>query len=54
MDTLENILHVRFLEYAHWFMLILISQLEHHNISMDQDRYTTSVGAKYLDTATIT
>ena len=34
-------------------MSIIISQLKDHSISVDQARYTTSVVAKYLDTATV-
>ena len=34
-------------------MSIIISQLKHHSISVDQARYATSVVAKYLDTATV-
>ena len=53
MDTLGKILHVKFLEYAHWFMSIRISQLKDYYISVYQDIYATSVVEKYLDTATI-
>ena len=45
--------HVNFLGYSHWFMYIRISQLKDHSISVDQDRYATSVVAKYLDTSTV-
>ena len=34
-------------------MSIIISQLKDHYISVDQDRYATSIVAKYLDTATV-
>ena len=34
-------------------MSIRISQLRDHSISVDQDRYATSIVAKYLDTATV-
>ena len=34
-------------------MSIRISQLKDHFISVDQARYTTSIVAKYLDTATV-
>ena len=44
---------MNFLGYAHWFMYIRISQLNDHSISVDQDRYSTSVVEKYLDTTTI-
>ena len=53
VDTLGKIIHVNFLGYAHWFLSIIISQLEDHSISVDQTRYATSVVAKYLDTATV-
>ena len=53
VDTLGNILHVNFLVYAHWFMSIKISQMNDHSISVHQDRYATSIVAKYLDTATV-
>ena len=42
-----------FLGYAHWFMSIRISQLKDHSISVDQARYSTSIVAKYLNTATV-
>ena len=53
VDTLGKIFHVDFLGYAHWFMSIRISQMKDHSISVDQDRYATSVVAKYLDNATV-
>ena len=53
VDTLGKRLHVNFLGYAHWFMSISIYQLKDHSISMDQDRYATSIVAKYLDTDTV-
>ena len=34
-------------------MSIRIYQLKYHSISVDQDRYATSIVAKYLDTATV-
>ena len=34
-------------------MSIIISQLKYHSISVDQARYSTSIVAKYLDTATV-
>ena len=43
---------VNFLGYSHWFMSIIISQMKDHSISVDQDRYSTFVVAKCLDTAT--
>ena len=52
-DTLGKRFHVNFLGYAHWFMLIRISQLKDHSISVDQARYATSIVAKYLDTAKV-
>ena len=50
---LRKIFYVNFLGYAHWFMSIRISQTKDHYISVDQDRYDTSIVAKYLDTATV-
>ena len=44
---------MNFLEYAHWLMSISISQMNYHSISVNQARYTTSIVAKYLDTATV-
>ena len=52
VDTLGNRFHVKFLGYAHWFMSIRISQVKYPSISVDQDRYATSVVAKYLETST--
>ena len=53
MDTLGKIFHVKFLGYAHWFMSIMISLMKDHSISLDQARYSTSIVAEYLDTATV-
>ena len=53
VDTLEKILHVNFLGYAHWFISIRISQVKDHYISVDHARYATSIVAKYLDTVTV-
>ena len=39
--------------YAHWVMLIRISQIMDHSIYVDQARYDTSIVAKYLDTAKV-
>ena len=44
---------MNFLVYAHWFVSIRIYQMKDHSISLNQDRYSTSVVAKYLDTATV-
>ena len=46
LDTLGKIFHVNFLGYAHWFMSIRISHMRDHSISMDQDRYATSIVEK--------
>ena len=46
-------LHVKFLEYAHWFISIRIYHMRDHSIFVDQARYATSIVAKYLDTATV-
>ena len=53
MDTQGNIFHVNFLGYSHWFMSIIISQMEDHSISIDQASHVTSIVAKYLDAATV-
>ena len=53
VDKLGNRLLMNFLVYAHWFMPIIISQLNDHYISVNQARYPTSVVANYLDTDTI-
>ena len=44
---------MNFLVYAHWFMSIRISQIKDHSISVDQDRYATSIVAKHFDTAIV-
>ena len=46
VDTLGNKLHVNLLGYSHWFMSIRISQLKDHSISVNQDRYATSIVEK--------
>ena len=43
VDTLGKIFYVNFLGYAHWFMSIRIFQFKDHSISVDQDRYATSI-----------
>ena len=53
VDTLEKIFHMNFLGYTHLFMSIRFSQMKDHSISIDQARYTTSIVARYLDTATV-
>ena len=53
VGTLRKRFHVNFLGYAHWFMLIRISQMTDHSIYVDQARYATSIVVKYLDTATV-
>ena len=53
VDTLGKKFHVNFLGFAHWFMSISISQLKDDSISVDQDRYATSIVVKYLGTATL-
>ena len=35
VDTLVKIFQVSFIEYEHWFMSIMISQLKYHYISVD-------------------
>ena len=51
VDTLGKRFHVNFLGFAHLFMSMRISQLKDRSISVDQARYSTSIVAKYLDTA---
>ena len=46
VDTLVKRFHVKFLGYSHWFMSIIIPQIKDHSISVDQDRYATSIVAK--------
>ena len=53
VDTLGKRFHVNFFGYAHWFLSIRIYQLNDHSISVDQARYSTSIVANYLDTATV-
>ena len=53
MDTLLNRVHLKYLGYENCFMTTRISKLKENDISMDQDRYVTSVVSKYLDIATI-
>ena len=50
VNILGKIFHVNFLGYAHWFISIRISQLKEYSNSVDQDRYSTYVVSKYLDT----
>ena len=44
---------MKFLGYSHWFMLIRITQMKDHSISVDQARYATSIVEKYLHTVTV-
>ena len=44
---------MNFLGISHWFMLISISQLKDHSISVYQAIYTTSILDKYIDTDTV-
>ena len=46
VDTLGKRFHVNFLGYAHWFISIRIYKLKDHSISVDKDRYATSIVAK--------
>ena len=46
VDNLGKRFHVKFLGCAHWFMSISISHMKDHSISVDQDRYATSIVAK--------
>ena len=45
--------HVNFLGYAHWFISIKFSQIKDNYIYVYQDRYATTIVAKYLDTAKV-
>ena len=51
VDALGKRLHVKFLEYAHWFIPIRLSQMKDNYISVDQAIYATPIVAKFLDTA---
>ena len=53
MDILGNIFHLNFLGCAHWFISIIISQMEYHSISVGKAIYATSIVSKYLDTSTV-
>ena len=53
VDNLGKRFHVNFLVYENWFMLIRIYQMKDHSIYVDQDRYATSIVARYLYTATV-
>ena len=53
LDTLGKRFHVNFLGHAHWFMSIIIYKMKDHSISVDHNRYATSIVAKYLDTFTV-
>ena len=53
VDTLGRRFNMNLLEYAHWFTSIRISKMNDHSISVYQDSYSTSIVAKYMDTATV-
>ena len=53
VDTLEKRFHVNFLEYAYWYMSIIIAQMKDHSILGDQAIYATYIVAKYLYTAIV-
>ena len=53
MDDPGNIFHVNFFGYAHCFISIIISHMKDHSISVDRDRYATSIVDNYFDTATV-
>ena len=53
MDNLGKRFRVNFLRYSHWFMSIIISQMEDYSISVDQARHANSIVVKYLATATV-
>ena len=44
---------MKLLGYTNLFMSIRISHMKDHSIYVDQDRYTTSIVAKYLNTSTV-
>ena len=50
VDTTGKRFHANFLGYAHWFIPIRILNMKDHSISVDQDRYATSIVDKYLYT----
>ena len=52
VDTPGERFHTSSLGYAHWFMSIRFYQMKENFISLYQDRYDTSIVAKYLDNAT--
>ena len=54
LDTIGNRFHVNFLGYAYWFMLIRISQMKDHYISVNQYRYATSIFDRYLCVVIVT
>ena len=53
VDKIGKIFHINFLEYAHWFISIRISQLKENYISVYQARYYTFVFENDLNTSTI-
>ena len=50
LDTLIKRFHVKFLGFSHRFMLITISLIKDRSISVNKDRYTTSILTNYLNT----
>ena len=50
LDTLIKRFHVKFLGFSHRFMLITISLIKDSSISVNKDRYTTSILTNYLNT----
>ena len=53
VGNLGKIFHVKFLVYAHWFILIRLSYMKDHSISVYQSSYVTYIVDKYMDTATV-
>ena len=43
VGTLGKIFHLNFLGNSHWFMSIIIYQMNDHSISVDKARYATSI-----------
>ena len=46
VGSIGKISHLDFLGYAHWFMSIRIYHMKDHSISVDKDKYATSIVEK--------
>ena len=53
VETLVNILHVKFLGFANWIMSIRIPQMKDYSMLVYQFRYSTYIVDNYLDTVTV-